>query len=402
MRAFLGNGVLVAAVIGATGVFAPAAASGAGAGVSKPTDELITLQQAVGLGFTKLVHTAQLSESTGLPDCTSVVQEAFEDGTGGTGLVSEAYFCNSTKAARTLMQGIAATGSALAQVIPPRSLGPSATARKSSSSSFGIFWLRGSVVEVAAMDTGLGSATSTTAGSGAAPVSGALSAHLRRVLVTTAAEQNARFVAPPANPTAAAQAAADRVAAASGCPSKPGAALHKPTWAGPPPGEINTTKTYTATVTTDVGTFVIALDASTVAETVNNFVFLAQHRFFDCVTFHRVIPGFVDQTGDPTGTGTGGPGYTIVDQLPPKAADPAQQYPLGSVAMANTGQPNSGGSQWFVVAGSQGESLPNSYTLFGHVTTGMSVVEAINADGSSSGTPPNVIHRILKVTTSSS
>jgi cyclophilin family peptidyl-prolyl cis-trans isomerase len=94
-------------------------------------------------------------------------------------------------------------------------------------------------------------------------------------------------------------------------------------------------------------------------QTVNNFVFLAQHQFFDCVIFHRVIPGFVDQTGDPTGTGSGGPGYTIPDEYPAKASNAADQYPLGSVAMANTGQPHTGGSQWFIVAGAEGESLPN-------------------------------------------
>jgi len=114
------------------------------------------------------------------------------------------------------------------------------------------------------------------------------------------------------------------------------------------------------------------------------------------VTFHRVIPGFVDQTGDPTGTGEGGPGYTIPDEYPPKAAQAADQYPLGSVAMANTGQPHSGGSQWFIVTGTQGESLANSYSLFGTVTSGMTVVQKINKDGAASGTP-KLIHRILSV-----
>ena len=142
---------------------------------------------------------------------------------------------------------------------------------------------------------------------------------------------------------------------------------------------IDPTKTYTATVKTDVGTFVIALDREDAPKTVNNFVFLAQHHFFDCVIFLRVIPGFVDQTGDPTGTGSGGPGYTIPDEYPATASNPADQYPLGSVAMANTGQPNTGGSQWFVVAGTQGESLSAEYSLFGHVTSGLSVVEKINA-----------------------
>jgi cyclophilin family peptidyl-prolyl cis-trans isomerase len=131
---------------------------------------------------------------------------------------------------------------------------------------------------------------------------------------------------------------------------------------------------------------------------VNNFVFLADKGYYHCVIFHRVIPGFMDQTGDPTGTGQGGPGYTITDENPPKAATAAQQYPLGSVAMANTGAPNTGGSQFFIVAGPQGESLPNSYALFGSVTSGMSVVDTINQQGSTAGVPPNVTQRILSVT----
>lgn len=157
---------------------------------------------------------------------------------------------------------------------------------------------------------------------------------------------------------------------------------------------INSSKHYVATIKTDVGAFDIALDASKAPQTVNNFVFLARHGFYRCVTFHRVIPGFVDQTGDPTGTGTGGPGYTIPDEYPPKAKNPSAQYPLGSVAMANTGRPHTGGSQWFVIAGPQGEGLPPQYSLFGQVTSGMAAVNRINQDGSSGGTP-TVVHRIL-------
>jgi cyclophilin family peptidyl-prolyl cis-trans isomerase len=106
----------------------------------------------------------------------------------------------------------------------------------------------------------------------------------------------------------------------------------------------------------------------------------------------------MDQTGDPTGTGTGGPGYTIPDENPAKASP---QYPIGAVAMANTGSPHSGGSQFFIVTGAQGESLPNTYALFGQVTSGMTVVQAINKDGSAQGVPPTVTHRILSVTVTS-
>ena len=198
------------------------------------------------------------------------------------------------------------------------------------------------------------------------------------------------------------QQVADAAAVAAGCPSDPHATLHKPHWNSPPPMSIDPTKTYLATVKTDVGSFVVTLDAAHTPITVNNFAFLADHGYFNCVIFHRVIPGFMDQTGDPTGTGTGGPGYTFADELP-KAASP--QYPVGAVAMANSGK-NTNGSQFFVVTGSQGASLPPNYTLFGTVTSGQSVAAKINTDGnadpSANGVPPKVIHRMLKVTVASS
>ncbi len=177
------------------------------------------------------------------------------------------------------------------------------------------------------------------------------------------------------------------------CPSNFKATLNKPSWPTAPAMTIDTSKTYTATVTTDVGPFTITLDPAQAPKTVNNFVFLARQHFFDCIIFHRVIPSFVDQTGDPTGTGEGGPGYQFADELPKKASP---QYPLGSVAMANSG-PNTNGSQFFVVAGSQGETLAPSYSLFGQVTSGMSVIDKINADGTSAGTP-TVTHRMISVT----
>ena len=197
------------------------------------------------------------------------------------------------------------------------------------------------------------------------------------------------------------QAQADAAAVKAGCPASTKTRVNTQSYPSAPAMTIDTSKTYTATVATTTGTFVITLDAKSAPQTVNNFVFLAQKGYYHCVIFHRVIPQFMDQTGDPTGTGTGGPGYTIPDENPPKAANAAQQYPLGSVAMANTGQPNSGGSQWFVVAGPEGESLPNSYALFGQVTSGQNVVETINEQGSPQGVPPDVTQRILSVTIAS-
>ena len=200
------------------------------------------------------------------------------------------------------------------------------------------------------------------------------------------------------SPTAKAQAAANKVAVAAGCPASPSTRVNTQSYKSAPAMSIDTSKTYTATVVTTAGTFTIALDATTAPITVHNFVFLADKGFYHCVTFHRVIPTFMDQSGDPTGTGNGGPGYTIADEDPAKAANPADQYPLGSVAMANTGSPHSGGSQFFVVSGPEGESLANTYSLFGQVTTGMNVVDKINAEGSTAGVPPDVTQRIISVT----
>lgn len=177
------------------------------------------------------------------------------------------------------------------------------------------------------------------------------------------------------------------------CPPAEGSAERRTSFPAPPPNCIEKAKVYRATVETDVGAFVVDLDYDQAPKTVSNFVFLARHRYFDGVAFHRVIPGFVVQGGDgEKGDGTGGPGYTIPDELPDSGP-----YPEGALAMANTGRPNSGGSQFFVVTGPQGTSLPPQYTLFGRVTEGLDVVKRIEADGTEEGTP-KVLHKMLKVT----
>jgi cyclophilin family peptidyl-prolyl cis-trans isomerase len=188
----------------------------------------------------------------------------------------------------------------------------------------------------------------------------------------------------------------------AGCPSSIKTRVNKQQYASAPPLTISTTATYDATVKTDVGTFVITLDPAEAPTAVNSFVFLADKGYFDCNLFHRVVQGFVDQTGDPTGTGSGSPGYQFTEAGPATASP---QYPLGAVAMANsnspaTTDPTTNGSQWFVVTGSAGEQLGADYVLFGQVTSGMSVVQKINKDGSASsdetGTP-SLYHRILSV-----
>jgi peptidylprolyl isomerase len=164
-------------------------------------------------------------------------------------------------------------------------------------------------------------------------------------------------------------------------PAPDGSSSKQQTFDQEPPMVIDTAKRYTATMVTSHGTMVIALDPLAAPKTVNSFVFLARYHYYDGVIFHRIIPGFVLQGGDPTGTGTGGPGYKYADELPA-----AGKYQVGSLAMANAG-PNTNGSQFFVISGPDGVGLPPLYSLFGAVVTGGEVVEKINALGTRSGTP---------------
>jgi cyclophilin family peptidyl-prolyl cis-trans isomerase len=163
-------------------------------------------------------------------------------------------------------------------------------------------------------------------------------------------------------------------------------------FASAPPFCIDTSKTYTATLVTDIGPVTIKLLPKDAPVTVNNFIFLAGYHFYDGTVFHRVIPSFVVQGGDPTGTGTGGPGYTFKDELPSSNA----AYGTGSLAMANSG-PNTNGSQFFLVVPGGGSGLQPLYSAFGQVTSGLSVVQKINSDGTQSGTP-KTYHKIIKVT----
>lgn len=178
------------------------------------------------------------------------------------------------------------------------------------------------------------------------------------------------------------------------CPPADGGAERTVRFPAPPPMCIDRARSYRATVETDLGPFVIELDDDKAPGTVNNFVFLARYHFYDGAPFHRVIPGFVVQGGDgERGDGTGGPGYTIRDELPE-----AGPYEVGSVAMANTGRPDSGGSQFFVVTGPQGAALPPQYAVLGRVVEGQEVVSRIEADGSPEPDPPKAVHRIVRVT----
>ncbi len=165
------------------------------------------------------------------------------------------------------------------------------------------------------------------------------------------------------------------------CPAPDGSSPLRRSFSGEPPMCIDPSHRYQALLRTSKGELTIALDAVGAPRTVNNFVFLARYHYFDGTIFHRIIPGFVIQGGDPTGTGTGGPGYRFADELPPPG-----RYQIGSVAMANAG-PDTNGSQFFIVSGPDGTRLPPQYSLFGAVVAGGDTVAALDACGSRSGRP---------------
>ena len=171
------------------------------------------------------------------------------------------------------------------------------------------------------------------------------------------------------------------------CPPPDGTGEQKQSFDGPPPMCLDPDASYQALVVTNKGEFTIELDQEKAPETTNSFVFLARNQYFDDTVCHRIIPGFVVQCGDPSATGTGGPGYTIVDE-PPSAGE----YQIGSIAMANTGAPNSGGSQFFIITGEQGAALPPQYSLFGEVIEGFDgTVVSMEAAGTAAGDPSEPI-----------
>jgi peptidyl-prolyl cis-trans isomerase B (cyclophilin B) len=168
-------------------------------------------------------------------------------------------------------------------------------------------------------------------------------------------------------------------AVAVGCgPSKPAMptnpADRADMYSEPPEMQIDTNKTYIATISTAKGDIVVQLDASAAPLTVNNFVFLARQGFYDKLTFHRVEPGFVIQGGDPTGTGGGGPGYTVPAEI-------QLSHVEGAIAMARKADEvnptrASSGSQFYITLAPT-PFLDEGYTAFGHVIEGMEVVQSI-------------------------
>jgi peptidyl-prolyl cis-trans isomerase B (cyclophilin B) len=176
-------------------------------------------------------------------------------------------------------------------------------------------------------------------------------------------------------------------ASADGCKQVEAPDPKKDVSFGAPDQTVEKGETLTAVVETSCGSFEIALDAQRAPKTVNSFVFLSEEGFYDGLTFHRVAPGFVIQGGDPLGTGTGGPGYTVDEKPPANLA-----YTKGVVAMAKSSAepPGRSGSQFFVVL-SADAGLPPEYALVGKVDEGLDVVERIGDLGTPAEQPKQTV-----------
>ncbi len=180
------------------------------------------------------------------------------------------------------------------------------------------------------------------------------------------------------------------------CPATDGSEERAVSFEQAPPTCITNGAVYTAIVTTNKGELAIVLDAEKAPLAVNSFVTLARYKYFDGTVCHRAIPGFVVQCGDPTASGSGGPGYSFADELPQ-----AGEYIIGSIAMANSG-PNTNGSQFFIITGNDGAQLPPNYTLFGQVSEGLETTvpaldAAANPDPAANGVPPLEELQIISV-----
>ncbi len=189
-----------------------------------------------------------------------------------------------------------------------------------------------------------------------------------------------------------AAAAAAAAATTEVCAPADGSAAKQATFAAYPPVCIEPGKGYAAIIETNQGTLHITLRADLAPMTVNSFVNLARYHYFDGTTCHRAIQNFVVQCGDPTATGTGGPGYEFQDELP------TQAYQIGSIAMANAG-PNTNGSQFFIVSGAEGAALRPNYSLFGQVDDAdLPLVADLDKLGNPSDGPPLTPIDIISIT----
>ncbi len=163
------------------------------------------------------------------------------------------------------------------------------------------------------------------------------------------------------------------------------------TYSSAPAMSIDTKKLYCVGLNTNRGLIVLELDPSIAPNSVNNFVYLAEHHFYDGMKFHRVVPNFIIQTGDPKGDGTGGPGYKFNDELV------KGNYTQGCLAMANSGA-NTNGSQFFICTSDDSKTLAKSYNLLGKVTSGMNIALKIQGPGDDASTKsitPDTLNYVL-------
>jgi cyclophilin family peptidyl-prolyl cis-trans isomerase len=210
-----------------------------------------------------------------------------------------------------------------------------------------------------------------------------------KATTTTSAEPSSTTT-PETTATTAAGAAAGEITCND---TEPPAKGNGKTYDKAPAMTIDPAKRYTATMDTSCGKMVIELDAKNAPVGTNNFVFLAREKFYDGLTFHRVIKDFVIQGGDPKGDGTGGPGYDVPAE-PPKG-----KFKIGDLAAAKAGNdpPGTMGSQFFVITGSRGAALPNEYAYFGTVTDGIKVAQKIESFGQPDESPSRKLY-IFSVT----
>jgi cyclophilin family peptidyl-prolyl cis-trans isomerase len=257
---------------------------------------------------------------------------------------------------------------------------------------------------VAGSSTTVAGSSSTTASTPTTTVAPLSAAALDADLIARtppAISADCDIAQPPVNTKATTPASGNAVAIINApakvpFPNLNGSSPHYTKFSSAPPFCIDVTKTYTATITTDVGVITVELLPKYAPLTVNNFVFLAGYHYYDGIVYQRVIQGFMDQGGDPTGTGSGGPGYEFADELPKSAG----AYDNGAVAMANSGA-NTNGSQFFMVVGHGGAELSPAYSMFGQITGGLDVAAKINAGGSASSSEtgtPTTLHKIISVT----
>jgi len=190
-----------------------------------------------------------------------------------------------------------------------------------------------------------------------------LLAFLLAAVLPFSACRSSSKMSPTQSPTPPERTAAGATSKPTPSPTGEGKVLQ---WLSPPPVTIDAGRQYVATIKTNFGDIVVGLFPKDAPLAVNSFVFLARQGFYDGVKFHRVRKGFVIQSGDPTGTGTGGPGYRFADEKV------TRDYVAGILAMANAG-PNTNGSQFFITLADLRGSLSKNYTIFGQVTGGFDV-----------------------------